>query len=330
MKNLTTLSPPMSSSAAMLHVCNTVDDYFLVPRIWLAVVVGVTISIVSILFNIFIFVVFVTSKQHRNSYNLYLLLLALFDVFMGLSYIAVLSIKVLINWTASYTLKSIWVTYMVPMLTVSHIAITASTYLITFAAIERYCITVNSNKVNFLQKYRRALAFIAVMAGVVSKGTILKEVTIITNTDCIGGLNEWSVKPSDLLIKHELFNKIWRFYFRNIFTILAPFFILLYLNAGLIYRSVKLSEKPALKENTVCLSRFWLEVTKKDYLLPMLKVDKDGVNGLNDCTRYIVTPKVRFGPKLAFRKADTISVLKSVILSDQVSISFTQFPLAVM
>ncbi|PIO68610.1 hypothetical protein TELCIR_09592, partial [Teladorsagia circumcincta] len=44
----------------------------------------------------------------RNSYNLYLLLLSLFDVFIGVSYIAVISNNVLINWTASYTLKAIW------------------------------------------------------------------------------------------------------------------------------------------------------------------------------------------------------------------------------
>ncbi|KAE9417862.1 hypothetical protein Angca_001184, partial [Angiostrongylus cantonensis] len=221
--------------------CNTVDDYFLVPRFWLAVVVGVTISIVSILFNIFIFLVFVTSKQHRNSYNLYLLLLALFDVFMGLSYIAVLSIKVLINWTASYTLKSIWVTYMVPMLTVSHIAITASTYLITFAAIERkYISNLTAAQKCGTREIRELINSKTIRLSVSDKGgefaVIPRQLDIITNTDCIGGLNEWSVKPSDLVVKHELFNKIWRFYFRNIFTILAPFFILLYLNAGLIYR----------------------------------------------------------------------------------------------
>ncbi|KAK6753749.1 hypothetical protein RB195_013002 [Necator americanus] len=239
MENYTTTFGAVSSvsdAATLPPECNEVDDYFLVPRFWLAVVFGVTISVISIFFNIFIFVVFATSKQHRNSCNLYLLLLSLFDVFMGISYIAVLSNKVLINWTASYTLKAIWVAYMVPMLTISHIAITASTYLITFAAIERYCITVNSNKVKFLQNHRKIIAFIAVMCGVISKGTILNEVTITTDPDCIGGLKEWNVIPSELVRKHELFNKIWRFYFRNIFTILAPFFILLYLNAGLIYR----------------------------------------------------------------------------------------------
>lgn len=36
------------------------------------------------------------------------------------------------------------VSYMVPMLTISHVAITASTYLITFAAIERLAFFVPS------------------------------------------------------------------------------------------------------------------------------------------------------------------------------------------
>ncbi|CAJ0591276.1 unnamed protein product [Cylicocyclus nassatus] len=223
-------------SATVSPDCNVGDPYLLVPRFWLAVVFGITISIISIVFNSFVFVIFFTNKQHRNSYNLYLLLLAMFDVFMGISYIAVISVKVLINWTVSYTLKAIWVMYMVPMLTVSHIAQTASSFLIIFAAIERYCITVNSDKVKFLQNHRKAIVFVAVMCGVISKGTILKEITVARNPDCPGTVGEWYLEPSSLVIKHELFNKIWRFYFRNVFTILAPFFIVLYLNAGLIYR----------------------------------------------------------------------------------------------
>uniref|UniRef100_A0A158QM08 G_PROTEIN_RECEP_F1_2 domain-containing protein n=1 Tax=Haemonchus placei TaxID=6290 RepID=A0A158QM08_HAEPC len=245
---------------AMDNPCNATDEYLLVPRFFLAVVFGVALSIISICFNSFIFVVFVTSKQHRNSYNLYLLLLSLFDVFIGISYIAVISNNVLINWTASYKLKAIWVSYMVPMLTISHIGITASTYLITFAAIERYCITVNSNKVAFLQHHRKTIAFIAVMAGMISKGTMLEEVTIRTNPQCIGMFNEWEVKPSDLVIENVLFNKIWRFYFRNIFTILAPFFILLYLNAGLIYRLVpaKVLSSFLVRENKLSYRSCWL------------------------------------------------------------------------
>ncbi|KAK5969371.1 hypothetical protein GCK32_022026 [Trichostrongylus colubriformis] len=102
------IAPSILDDEALYIACNTIDEYLLVPRFVLAVVFGVALSIISICFNSFIFVVFVTSKQHRNSYNLYLLLLSLFDVFIGISYIAVISNSVLINWTASYTLKAIW------------------------------------------------------------------------------------------------------------------------------------------------------------------------------------------------------------------------------
>ncbi|CAI4226886.1 unnamed protein product [Auanema sp. JU1783] len=221
--------------AAEMDACNQVDNYFIVLRFWLAVVLGDSLSVISIIFNSFVFLVFVTSKQHRNSYNLYLMLLAMSDVFIGISYISVLSVRVLFNWTANITLKSIWVTYMIPMLTVSHIGMTASTYLITFAAVERYCVTVNNWAVTYLQKNRKILAIVAMMCGLVSKGTILKEIQIGTNDNCIGTINEWEVHPSQLVKQHPWFNIIWRFYFRTMFTILAPFFILLYLNARLIF-----------------------------------------------------------------------------------------------
>ncbi|EFP08955.1 hypothetical protein CRE_18074 [Caenorhabditis remanei] len=216
--------------------CWAPDDYLITERFWLCVVAGVTVSIISIVFNTFIFFVFVTNKQHRRSPNLYLLLLSLFDVFIAFAYIAVMSVRILVNFTSSVFLKSIWVRYMIPMLTVSHIGITSSTFLICFASIERYCITVNNFLVPYLQKHRPILAFIAIMCGVVSKGSIVKEVDIQLNPECYGELNYWKVVPSSLLYEFPLFNQYWRFYFRNIFTILAPFFILLLVNCLLLFQ----------------------------------------------------------------------------------------------
>ncbi|CAB3398753.1 unnamed protein product [Caenorhabditis bovis] len=226
----------MSLTTTKHPLCSAPDDFKLVERFWLCVVVGVTVSTMSILFNSFIFVVFSLNRQHRKSPNLYLLLLSMFDVFIAFAYIAVLSVRVLTNFTASVLLKSIWVKYMVPMLAVSHIGITSSTFLICFVSIERYCITVNNFLVPHLQRHRPFLAFLAVMCGVVSKGTILKEVTINTDEDCAGELNYWRVEPSQLVLRNPNFNIYWRFYFRNIFTILAPFFILLLVNCLLLYR----------------------------------------------------------------------------------------------
>ncbi|CAI2354711.1 unnamed protein product [Caenorhabditis sp. 36 PRJEB53466] len=231
-----TLIESMTTEEPYVDPCSEPDHYKITERFWLCVVAGVTVSTISIVFNTFIFFVFVTNKQHRRSPNLYLLLLSLFDVFIAFAYIAVMSVRVLVNFSSSVFLKSIWVRYMIPMLTVSHIGITSSTFLICFASIERYCITVNNFLVPHLQKHRPVLAFIAIMCGVISKGTIVKEVDIQLNPECYGELNYWKVIPSDLVLKFPLFNQYWRFYFRNIFTILAPFFVLLLVNCLLLFR----------------------------------------------------------------------------------------------
>ncbi|VDL84548.1 unnamed protein product [Nippostrongylus brasiliensis] len=62
------LSSSMATEVASNDdMCSRIDDFFLEPRFWLAVVFGITISIISIIFNSFVFVVFVTSKQHRGN-----------------------------------------------------------------------------------------------------------------------------------------------------------------------------------------------------------------------------------------------------------------------
>ncbi|KAK6017838.1 hypothetical protein OSTOST_16632, partial [Ostertagia ostertagi] len=50
---------------------------------------------------------------------------------------------------------------MVPMITISHVAMTSSSFLIVCASFERYCLTVNSPFLPFAQKYRN---FVTVFA----------------------------------------------------------------------------------------------------------------------------------------------------------------------
>lgn len=72
-------------------------------------------------------------------------------------------------------------TYVVPMMTMSHVAITASSFLIVFATVERFCITASSQYVKFLQKNRCYIALIAVLIGVVTKGTLILELKVEDN-----------------------------------------------------------------------------------------------------------------------------------------------------
>ncbi|VDK39658.1 unnamed protein product [Gongylonema pulchrum] len=158
--------------------CYIIDTEHLVERFWLVTVLGSTLSTISIVENIFLFLIFITSKQHRRSHSLYLLLLALTDLFISFTYILIMSVKVLYQYNEWVFLKKIWVAYVVPMMTMSHVALTASSFLIVFATVERYCITVSNRYVEFLRENRCFIALMAVIIGVVTKGTLLLELKV--------------------------------------------------------------------------------------------------------------------------------------------------------
>lgn len=64
---------------------------------------------------------------------LYLALLAFFDVWMALAYIPLMSLNLFVDYYKSVVLLRAWFAYMLPMITVSHIAMTASSFLmVTF------------------------------------------------------------------------------------------------------------------------------------------------------------------------------------------------------
>lgn len=64
---------------------------------------------------------------------------------------------------------------MIPMITISHIAMTSSSFLIVAATLERYCISTNSKYLSLVQRNRKWIAFIAVCFGIISKGTMALE-----------------------------------------------------------------------------------------------------------------------------------------------------------
>lgn len=144
-------------------------------RFWLVTVFGTTVALTSILQNTFFFFVFSTRNHHRTTYNMYMMFLTLFDVFVSGAYILLMSMNVLTDYTQSPKLVNIWFFYMVPILTVSHCGITASSFLILAATYERYCLTLNSKHVRFVQRNRLYIVMFAIFFGLLSKGTICIE-----------------------------------------------------------------------------------------------------------------------------------------------------------
>uniref|UniRef100_A0AAF5PT09 G-protein coupled receptors family 1 profile domain-containing protein n=1 Tax=Wuchereria bancrofti TaxID=6293 RepID=A0AAF5PT09_WUCBA len=230
---LSTIPDVIKEAPTLEPKCYLNDTKHLTERLWLVTILGSALSTISIVENAFLFLIFITTKQHRRSHSLYLLLLALTDIFISLTYILIMSVKVLCQYNEWVFMKKIWMTYVVPMMTMSHVAITASSFLIVFATVERFCITASNHYVEFLQNNRCYIALLAVLIGVFTKGTLILELKPIHNSNCTGTINEYRLEIT-ALVNHNEHYKLFRFWFRNIVTILFPFFTLIFLNARIV------------------------------------------------------------------------------------------------
>uniref|UniRef100_A0AC35TU60 G_PROTEIN_RECEP_F1_2 domain-containing protein n=1 Tax=Rhabditophanes sp. KR3021 TaxID=114890 RepID=A0AC35TU60_9BILA len=215
--------------------CHDPEKHMIEFRFWFVAVCGTFIATVAIILNLFLFLLFITNRTHRSSSSFYLLLLSFFDVFMGISYIMVMSIRIFVNYYENVYLKKIWMSYVVYMMTISHIAMTASSFLIVFATFERYLITIGHNGIGFLQTNRKILAMLGVMFGFLSKITIFFEINVLEDTDCIDHFNQFYLSIPEFVLHDAFYYKtVWKFYYRNIATIFLPFFLLMIFNFGIL------------------------------------------------------------------------------------------------
>ncbi|TKR60250.1 hypothetical protein L596_027528 [Steinernema carpocapsae] len=219
-------SPPEDS-------CFYQTPRFLTERFILVTVVGTSIAIVGVIENVFLFFMLARKRDHRNSHLLYLMLLAFFDVFVSGAYIPLMSFSLLLDYVESVVLLRAWFAYMVPMITISHIAMTSSSFLILAASFERYINTVMPNRMRCLKKYRRQIAGVAVVLGVITKVSLAFEFNITFNAECVGTMSEYALLLSPLAMDHH-YNLVWRLWFRNILTILLPFFALAFMNMRIV------------------------------------------------------------------------------------------------
>uniref|UniRef100_A0A1I7XA90 G_PROTEIN_RECEP_F1_2 domain-containing protein n=1 Tax=Heterorhabditis bacteriophora TaxID=37862 RepID=A0A1I7XA90_HETBA len=191
-------------------------------RFWLVTVFGSTVSFISIVNNIILFYLFISRKQHRMNHNMYLMLLAFFDIFVSTAYICLMSVNVLSDYLQSPMLVRIWYSYMVPMITISHIAMTTSSFLIVAASFERYCLTVNSTHLPFAQKNRKLIAAVAIFLGVISKGTMGLEFQLLEPEECAGLMTAIQMDYRTFVFDTP-YHVVWRFWLEQF----IQFFVLL-------------------------------------------------------------------------------------------------------
>ncbi|EJD74368.1 hypothetical protein LOAG_18310 [Loa loa] len=213
--------------------CSYYMTNYLNERFWLVSVVGTSVATLSIIQNSFLFAILIAKKSHRQSYVLYFILLAFFDILIAGAYIPLMSISQLADYFMSPLLLQAWYAYMIPMITISHIAMTSSSFLILAATFERYCMTVSPKMVDFLNRYRDYIAAFDIIVGIVTKSSLALEFKIKQNIGCAGKMTEYTLELSSIAL-NPTYNVLWRFWFRNIITILLPFFLLAFFNGQIV------------------------------------------------------------------------------------------------
>uniref|UniRef100_A0A914VWE2 G-protein coupled receptors family 1 profile domain-containing protein n=1 Tax=Plectus sambesii TaxID=2011161 RepID=A0A914VWE2_9BILA len=208
---------------------------------------GTTIAAVSMLENLLIFYMFCTRRQLRSS-HLYLAVLSVFDIFISLCYIFLMSMAIYADWALNIFFYQLWHRYLCSSFAFSHVTMTASTYLIIAATLERYC----ASFVHFrclLQKMRanqQTVIAIAIGLAIFFKGTIYFEVEVRIDPNCtepFAALHA-GITP---LAKNPIYSIVWRFWIRNIMTIFLPFILLAYCNAAIVLKMKEQTKKRTVK-----------------------------------------------------------------------------------
>lgn len=194
-------------------------------------------------------------KQNRHSLVLYILLLALFDFLIAAFYIPLMSVSVLADYFLEPAILNAWYRYMRPLITICHISMTASAFLILAASFERFCVTCWTSKTKFVNNFRQAIAGLAIFLGFITKISMYFEfnvsferrwvsnwqtIQIIHEESCVGTMAEFGLSAAPIVYNYY-YNLFWKIGFRNLVTIWVPFFLLLIMNLKVRRQGLKAS-----------------------------------------------------------------------------------------
>ncbi len=195
--------------------------------------IGTGIALFCIMENLVLFYVLVSQKKFHTSNFFYLTILGLFDIFVGLSYIAIMTVQNLKDHLKSMMLSLAWLSYFRPLFTLSHITLTSSSHVILTATLERFIAARRIEQIGFNSRNRICAAVIAISAAIILKGTIFFEFKTVTLVNCTSRAR-YQVHYSSLA-NNNWYRSVWMFWIRNIFTVIIPFVSLMYMNIGIIH-----------------------------------------------------------------------------------------------
>ncbi|CAJ0604087.1 unnamed protein product [Cylicocyclus nassatus] len=197
---------------------------------------GLATALISVIHNSLLFYTFVFSKVLRKRHLTYLMWISGCDIFVSISYIAIMCVQVYIDYFESLTLFFLWHHYLRAAFTISHITISTVSFLLMAATIERYLHSTSDSKTGglfyLLSRHRAPVVVICFAASCVFRGTIFFEVKLQHVSQC-EGFSSMSL-ASSRLFANPLYDEIWRFWIRKIVTVIVPFVALAWFNLAIV------------------------------------------------------------------------------------------------
>ncbi|CAD5212462.1 unnamed protein product [Bursaphelenchus okinawaensis] len=199
-------------------------------RWWLVAVAGTSLSVISLITNMIIARVLL---QKKHSHFFFLGLLAVSDTFLSFCYGPVIAMEI-VRYNVEVWITRLWWHYVGPLLSLCHVSMTFSCFMIILATIERYLITVKHRMLTCFRMNRCNLALLMFLLSLILRGTAVFEFQIVKNGNCTG-IMEYDVALTDL-VNVWVYGTVFRFYLRTIFTVLVPFFLLMSLNIMIVQK----------------------------------------------------------------------------------------------
>ncbi|GMS87129.1 hypothetical protein PENTCL1PPCAC_9304, partial [Pristionchus entomophagus] len=211
------------------------------PRLYMAVG-GTSLSVVSLFCNSLIAIVLMRSK---HTHFFFFALLAVSDTFLSVMYGPVIAMEIIKDVFREVWLNRIFWSYMPSLLTACNISMTFSTFLIILATTERFMITIKSDRLRWFRTHRGLLAGCALFLACLLKGGMFWEFVMLPNDPCRGTLLERELALTNLSLTVS-YGKVFKFYLRNICTVLFPFIFLIFLNLYIVITLRKQQRAAAL------------------------------------------------------------------------------------
>ncbi|RCN35026.1 hypothetical protein ANCCAN_19124 [Ancylostoma caninum] len=187
--------------------------------------IGLITALVSIVHNCLLFYTFNSSRVLRKRNLTYLMWISGCDIFVSMSYIAIMCMQVYTDYFESFTIFYLWHRYLRAAFTVSHITLSSSSFLLMAATIERYLQSTSDPRTGslfrLLARHRASVVLFCFAASCIFRGTVFFEVDVVYNPRCTG-FSSMGLATSRL-ISNPVYDAIWKFWIRKIVTVFLPF-----------------------------------------------------------------------------------------------------------